>query len=188
MTKLLAIDDRRPIDFDTGKRLAASDADLQPCARCDKLHAITWVVEDDDGRTWRVGSGCAKRLFDGWTPNADEKRTARKALRAAVELAKEAEVERLTSLIIDALPADCTPPAPVLDKTLDDGTEIWKTAGASVWVRPSRGESLADPAVAARLRDDFAFRAVAEVARTLDASSSLVNFARRRAEQRFKKA
>lgn len=72
MPKLTAFYDLRPVDFDSGKRLAATPEMMRQCDRCDTLHAKCFVVQMDDGKSLTVGEKCMGRVMAGWTPSDAE--------------------------------------------------------------------------------------------------------------------
>lgn len=81
---LRSVRDIRPIDFLTGKRVPLNPGDGATCDRCGKEHAIVWEIEETTpgrARLWSVGSRCGPRILDGWSPEGDELRKARKADR-----------------------------------------------------------------------------------------------------------
>ena len=98
---IIKIIDLRPVDWDSGKRLAISTEECAECQRCGRRHAVVWVLGVEvagEVEFWDVGATCAKRMVaDGMIPELDalELREARKAARdkgAAEEKAKIAEL------------------------------------------------------------------------------------------------
>lgn len=79
--KLIAIEDLRPIDFQSGKRLALPKGQGHICHRCRKEHSKIYWVETVDGSVSGVGSGCIKAAFAGWSSSDEEIKEAQKSLK-----------------------------------------------------------------------------------------------------------
>lgn len=125
--QLLSVIDLRPIDFQSGKRLAIPADAMNVCDRCGKLHVKVYEVMADNA-IYNVGSGCCKRLF-GWEPakqdvQAKERIAEEKALQEALQKAAQEFMDRVNALVA---------PRPVYDhvETALDGTRraIWKADG-----------------------------------------------------------
>lgn len=66
------IEDLRPIDWDTGKRVALAAGEGAECQRCGKEHAIVYHMEHKEtGNAHCVGSGCGAGMAGG-THNIDD--------------------------------------------------------------------------------------------------------------------
>jgi hypothetical protein len=101
--KLISVLDLRPIDFQSGKRLAIPTSECNICDRCEKLHVKVYEVQADE-KTYRVGSTCCKRLF-GWEPEekeikSKEKIAEEKALKEALEKAAQKFINEINTLPI----------------------------------------------------------------------------------------
>ena len=99
--KLLSITDLRPIDWNSGMRLAIPASACNTCDRCEKLHVKVYEVVAD-GVIYHVGSGCCRRMF-GWEPTkaevVDKERSAEEvALKAALEKAAQEFIEQINQL------------------------------------------------------------------------------------------
>lgn len=93
-TRLIRIQDLRPVDFISGKRLAIPTEEMATCHRCARRHAIVWVVEQA-GQQYRIGSGCGSNAIA-----AGELDLSRAELAAArAEARKLDEAERTASLL-----------------------------------------------------------------------------------------
>lgn len=100
--RLVRVFDVRPIDWATGKRAAVSsvDEDLLPnCHRCEKKHAKVYEITDGR-RNLNVGSGCVKKIANGWEPRAEEIKAARAADAAHVKALRAEKVEQFAAPII----------------------------------------------------------------------------------------
>lgn len=146
--RLIAVYDLREKDELTGERIELPAENKNECGRCGRLHAVIWEVEDDRGRVHLIGSGCAKRAFDGWEPDAEDLRKAKKRAREdAAARTLERRKTRLAGVIAPVLLAisRLKPPAPVrLDNPFADltrGREIWgdRLSGVKVWTTPEKG-------------------------------------------------
>lgn len=103
--RLVRVYDVRPIDWLTGKRAPVSsvDEDLLPnCYRCEKKHAKVYEITDG-ARNYNVGSGCVKKVANGWEPRAEEIKAARAADAANVKEMRAAKVAELTAPIVAAI-------------------------------------------------------------------------------------
>lgn len=70
--ELIEINDLRPIDWYTGKRVPLSPGMGSICQRCGKEHAVVWKVHETTPgrqRVWCVGSGCGPKILAGWSPD-----------------------------------------------------------------------------------------------------------------------
>lgn len=79
--KLIKVYDVRPFDWRTAKPANLADLDPQEipnCTRCGRKHAVVWIVQGIDGKVHSVGSSCAKKVFNGWTPERDELKVAKR--------------------------------------------------------------------------------------------------------------
>lgn len=70
MYKIVAIEDTRSWDFETGKPISGSGCQ-RPCDHCGKAHDVV-VVLDDNGKRMDVGTTCAKKL-GGYGMDTDSK-------------------------------------------------------------------------------------------------------------------
>jgi hypothetical protein len=85
MSKYRVIDyyDLRPVDWLSGKRMPLEPGTGHVCDRCGAEHAVVYVVEDvESGKTYRVGSGCAKQSF-GFDPEKNDE--SKKLIKNAKE-------------------------------------------------------------------------------------------------------
>jgi hypothetical protein len=144
---LLAITDLRPIDWDSGKRMAITDDECSECERCGRLHAVVWTVEVDEPgkppRVFNVGSTCGKRMVaEGLLPEFDkiELREARKAKRTREQAEVDGKLEEIANEVADkaAELIDQGEPEPERrpDKKRwsdDDAIMVWGMGDASVW-------------------------------------------------------
>lgn len=184
MPRLIEIDDRRPIDWASGKRMPACEDDLEPCMRCGKLHAITWVVEDDSKKLWHVGSTCAQHLFGGWTPEKGEKKSAMASLRKKEDEMMEAEKARLVEVIASrVVPREMATPS--LRETLSSGVELWDVEGEGVWVRKDWGETLESPRVKDMFKSTFIRALVREAADGVEGEAGMLSSAKGVVEYRL---
>ena len=88
--ELAEINDLRPVDWATGKRVPLAGGEGNECQRCGRLHAVVWVVRETtpgQERQWRVGSGCGPRILDGWSPDKATISSARKRDTTRAKLA-----------------------------------------------------------------------------------------------------
>ena len=88
--------DLRPVDWASGKRMPLESGEGHLCDRCETEHALVYVVEDTTtGKTYRVGSGCAKQSF-GFDPekNADAKDLVKTRKAEAEEAVNSERLER----------------------------------------------------------------------------------------------
>jgi hypothetical protein len=104
--QLIEVIDLRPIDFQSGKRLAIPANECNVCDRCGKLHVKIYVVEAD-GCMYKVGSGCCKRLF-GWEPTREAVLTAEKidkdrAVQAALRVVAQPIIDQVNAIPVPEL-------------------------------------------------------------------------------------
>lgn len=97
MYRVIDYYDLRPLDWMSGKRMPLEPGEGHVCDRCGAEHAVVYVVEDTEtGRTYRVGSGCAKQSF-GFDPEKSDE--ARKLIKTAKQqAAKDINEARLTAV------------------------------------------------------------------------------------------
>jgi hypothetical protein len=99
--KLISITDLRPIDFQSGKRLAIPAAECNVCDRCEKLHVKVYEIEAD-GLFYSIGSGCCKRMF-GWEPakmdvQEKERRAEETAVKVALQKAAQGFIDQINAI------------------------------------------------------------------------------------------
>lgn len=127
--QLISVIDLRPIDFQSGKRLAIPAEACNICDRCGKLHVKVYEVMAD-GETYSVGSGCCKRLF-GWEPAKqdvlDKERIAEeKALQEALQKAAQAFLDRVNALVAPRPQFKC------IQEVLRGHVAIWHADGVII--------------------------------------------------------
>lgn len=137
---LLRIHDVRPIDWDTGKRVAVDVSELPECVRCGRRHAVVWtLLEQPSGDTLTVGCGCGPKLLEeGLLPGVDfpAVKQAEKAMRAEVKrLQQEHALERVEQLAAVAREAtkDLVPPDAVWTEDRYSRTEYLTCAIGEVF-------------------------------------------------------
>ena len=128
--KVIDYYDLRPLDWLTGKRMPLGPGEGHVCDRCGAEHAVVYVVEDSDtGKTYRVGSSCAKANF-GFivTEDLEAKKLVKSSKQRDAEMLdakRQAAVEELADTLaseISQLPVpECTS-----DTTTYHGTTAWK--------------------------------------------------------------
>lgn len=69
--EVIGYEDRRPIDFESGKRLSGSQDDAVFCHRCDRKHWRVFKVRGPAG-TFDVGEKCAEQMLEGFDPAGDQ--------------------------------------------------------------------------------------------------------------------
>src|ERR1700680_3495350 len=99
--KLISVTDLRPIDWNSGKRLAIPVEECNVCDRCGKTHVKVYEVEAD-GLFYSVGSGCCKRLL-GWEPAKidvlEKERSAEEtAMKLALQNASQSFLDTINAL------------------------------------------------------------------------------------------
>lgn len=118
--QLVEVIDLRPIDFQSGKRLAIPVEACNICDRCEKKHVKVYVVFAD-GDIYNVGSTCCKRLF-GWEP---EKADLQKKEKAEKEKALQAALKKATQDFLDTINAlECPKPVYKYTQTQLDYSKI----------------------------------------------------------------
>lgn len=90
--RLLEIEDRRPVDWNSGKRMPADPDDMVECNRCSRMHAVIARIATSPDAVLSVGTGCMRKVLAGWVPTKDE-------LRAARKLREKREAEEAEALI-----------------------------------------------------------------------------------------
>lgn len=99
--QLLEVKDLRTINTDGTKELLREPA---ICHRCHKPHAKIYVVEDDNGKVWEVGSTCCKILF-GWMPGKNEVLGASEGVRLGTWMKQKGlGIDKVWSLICKKYP------------------------------------------------------------------------------------
>ena len=108
MYRVIDYYDLRPLDWLSGKRMPLEPGEGHVCDRCGAEHALVYVVEDTDtGKTYRVGSGCAKQSF-GFDPekNDEAKRLVKAVKQQAAKAINDARltaVDDLAKQILEAV-------------------------------------------------------------------------------------
>ena len=69
--KIVGYEDRRPIDFATGKRMPGDPDDAVSCHRCAKQHWRVFHVQGPHGG-FKVGEVCAKQMLEGFDPTGEQ--------------------------------------------------------------------------------------------------------------------
>lgn len=111
--------DLRPLDWMSGKRMPLEPGEGHVCDRCGAEHAVVYVVEDTEtGKTYRVGSGCAKQSF-GFDPEKSDEakkliKTAKQQAAKDINDARLVAVDDLAKQIFKAV--QNTPRPPVVFK------------------------------------------------------------------------
>jgi len=144
--RLVSVVDLRPIDFASGKREPLAAGEGATCFRCTRKHAIVWTVERVETREqFSVGSTCAVRAFEGWTPDAREQREARKQAKSRTAAAREARKEADVVAMVARLQALGPVPAPVLVGEHDGTRQVFAApdGSARIW-QFERGPMLAE--------------------------------------------
>ncbi|MFA4944462.1 MAG: hypothetical protein WC789_07150 [Lentisphaeria bacterium] len=79
--EVIGVEDLRPLDFWTGKRLAIPEHELRTCARCGRQHAVVVTMESNKGRSVQVGSGCGPAMAGGekFFDSESQRKAAREA-------------------------------------------------------------------------------------------------------------
>lgn len=119
MPRLVRKYDIREWDYDRGERIPLPRDQQHECDRCTARHCIIFEVQLDaddperPGGVVEVGSGCFKRVRDGWTPSPAELRAAEsdfdRAHRAMIAERVRAEVLRLVPRAREILEAVAPP-------------------------------------------------------------------------------
>lgn len=127
--QLLSVTDLRPIDWQSGKRLAIPAEACNVCDRCGKLHVKVYEVLADD-MIYHVGSGCCKRLF-GWEPEkkdvlAKERIAEAKALQEALQKAAQEFIAQINELVAPRPQFKCT------QEVLRGYVAIWHADGVII--------------------------------------------------------
>lgn len=127
--RLISVTDLRPIDFQSGKRLAIPASECNVCDRCGKLHVKVYEVEADS-MIYHVGSGCCKRLF-GWEPakqdvQAKERIAEAKALQEALKKAAQEFVAQIDALVAPRPQFKC------MQEVLRGYVAIWHADGVII--------------------------------------------------------
>ena len=104
--QLISIIDLRPIDWQSGKRLAIPAEQCNVCDRCGRLHAKVYEVLADS-KTYNVGSGCCRQMF-GWEPTKEEVFCAEKvakdrAIQAALLVVAQPIIDQVNKTIVPEL-------------------------------------------------------------------------------------
>lgn len=104
--QLLSVTDLRPIDWQSGKRLAIPAEACNVCDRCGKLHAKVYEIMAD-GRIYNVGGGCCRKMF-GWEPTKEEVLTAEKvakdrAVQAALLVVAQPIIDQVNTIAVPEL-------------------------------------------------------------------------------------
>ena len=104
--KLISVTDLRPIDFQSGKRLAIPVSECNVCDRCQALHVKVYEVEAD-GVVYNVGSGCCRKMF-GWEPAKEVVLTAEKvakdrAVQAALMTVAQPVIDQVNAIPVPSL-------------------------------------------------------------------------------------
>lgn len=147
--ELISVIDLRPIDFQSGKRLAIPAEACNVCDRCGKLHVKVYEVMAD-GEIYNVGSGCCKRLF-GWEPTRNEvqekERIAEaKALQEALQKAAQEFVGRVNALVAPRPQFKC------MQEVLRGYVAIWHADGVII------ASEINHPGIGPEKRAEFAQR------------------------------
>lgn len=147
--QLISVIDLRPIDFQSGKRLAIPAEACNICDRCGKLHVKVYEVMAD-GEIYNVGIGCCKRLF-GWEPTRNEvqekERIAEaKALQEALQKAAQEFVGRVNALVAPRPQFKC------MQEVLRGYVAIWHADGVII------ASEINHPGIGPEKRAEFAQR------------------------------
>ena len=103
--RIHSIEDMRPIDWDTGKRVPLEAGSGATCERCGKEHAIVYHMEHKKtGQHTCVGSGCGPGMAGG-THNIDDKtrKDAEREAKDKVRVQARAKIDQWVSAIVDEL-------------------------------------------------------------------------------------
>lgn len=106
MYTVIGYHDLRPVDWHSGKRVPLAPGEGHTCDRCGTEHAIVFEVRDDEtGKIFSVGSGCARQQFGFDPEKAEEVRAEVRKLKQEqallVNQARWQEVERVASQIVE---------------------------------------------------------------------------------------
>lgn len=147
--KLISVKDLRPIDWNSGKRLAIPASECNVCDRCGKLHVKVYEVQAD-GSFYSVGSGCCRRMF-GWEPAKEDVQTKE---RQAEEKAMQEALQKAAQEFLDRV-NEMTAPRPqykYTQKVLDGYVAIWHADGVII------SSDLNHPGIGPEKRAEFARR------------------------------
>jgi hypothetical protein len=92
MMRVVGYRDLRPIDWVSGKRMPLGPGEGHICDRCGAEHAVVYeVLDTETGKTYSVGSTCAKHQF-GFEVDKDLE------AKALVKAAKQIAADQIDSL------------------------------------------------------------------------------------------
>lgn len=135
---LIEVNDLRPVDWASGRREPLVAGAGNECGRCGKLHAVVWTLEERPaGRRHKVGSTCARRLFEGWEPDKKILAAARAGDRERAQRAADSRLDAIARPIAEQV-AELEMPAPSIVRTFiaaGKTIEVWGAGGSEVWAR-----------------------------------------------------
>lgn len=108
MYRVIDYYDLRPLDWMSSKRMPLEPGEGHVCDRCGAEHAVVYVVEDTEtGKTYRVGSCCAKQSF-GFDPEKSDEakkliKTAKQQAAKDINDARLAAVDELAKQILETV-------------------------------------------------------------------------------------
>lgn len=124
--------DLRPVDWASGKRMPLPAGEGHVCDRCGAEHAVVYAVLDDEtGKTYQVGSSCARRQFGFDVDRAS--RSLVKEARARTESELDAARQLAAAEVADAAVArlsGAAVPELVADRDRYPGTVAWRCGDA----------------------------------------------------------
>ncbi|NIP44088.1 MAG: hypothetical protein GWO28_15590 [candidate division Zixibacteria bacterium] len=155
--KLISINDLRPIDWFTGKRLPLTEDEAPECDRCGRKHAIVWTVQTPRGIV-TVGSSCGPRLLNGWNPEKFELKKARAAMRERAETEKTAKLDSIAQPFASVVSAlEMPQPRIAEEQNFPELVEEWQIGDARCSVllnmKPERPDL--DPHESKRMRIEW---------------------------------
>lgn len=110
------------------------------CDRCDREHALVYVVEDEaTGKTYRVGSGCAKQEFGFDVEKDAEAKRMVKAARREAELAVDTKrrqlLEEVVTIVSTEFELRLRPPEPAVEVRQPAKPDVVRVGDSPAWVQ-----------------------------------------------------
>jgi hypothetical protein len=132
--------DMRPVDWVSGKRMPLEDGMGHFCDRCGREHALVYELTDDDnGKTYKVGSGCAKQDF-GFDVEKDATakilvKTSKRETELAVDAKRRTMLAEAVDIILTEFELRQRPPTPEVEVRQPAGPDVVRVGDSPAWVQ-----------------------------------------------------
>ena len=137
--RVIGYRDLRPVDWLSGKRMPLSPGEGHTCDRCSREHAVVYeLLDEDTGKTYSVGSGCAKQAY-GFDVERDEDakqlvKTNKKIRERALNEIRMSKVLEAADIILNELELRLPVPEPILEVHQPDCPNVIHVGDSVAWI------------------------------------------------------